>query len=95
LIIFMISIAAIAFLSLLLISCRDIGEEMTEEAVDKEMMIDGYMEKYECEVCGYIYNPEAGDTEKGIKPGTAFEDLPDDWVCPKCGASKDEFEVVK
>jgi rubredoxin len=53
------------------------------------------MEKWECEVCGYIYDPEAGDSDNGIKPGTAFEDLPDDWVCPECGASKDEFEVIE
>ena len=47
--------------------------------------------KYECEPCGYIYDPEAGDPEGGIAPGTAFEDIPDDWVCPICGAGKDAF----
>ena len=50
------------------------------------------MDKYECKVCGYIYDPENGDPDAGIKPGTAFEDLPDDWVCPVCGAMKNEFE---
>lgn len=49
------------------------------------------MKKYECEVCGYIYDPEQGDPENGVKPGTAFEDLPEDWVCPECGVGKDEF----
>jgi rubredoxin len=49
------------------------------------------MEKYVCEVCGYIYDPEVGDPESDIPPGTAFEDLPEDWVCPVCGAGKDEF----
>ena len=52
------------------------------------------MDKYECNVCGYVYDPEAGDPENNIAPGTAFEDLPDDWECPICGASKDEFEKV-
>jgi len=50
------------------------------------------MEKYVCTVCGYIYDPEAGDADSGIKPGTPFEELPDDWVCPICGAGKDDFE---
>ena len=50
--------------------------------------------KYECTVCGYIYNPEAGDPDSGIEPGTPFEDLPDDWVCPVCGVGKDQFEQV-
>ncbi len=49
------------------------------------------MKKYVCDVCGYIYDPEKGDPEGGINPGTSFEDLPDDWVCPECGAGKDEF----
>jgi len=50
------------------------------------------MAKYECLVCGYVYDPAVGDPSAGIKPGTAFEDLPDDWVCPECGAAKDMFE---
>ncbi|MBN2232392.1 MAG: rubredoxin [Deltaproteobacteria bacterium] len=49
------------------------------------------MEKYVCEVCGYIYDPETGDPDNGIDPGTSFADLPDDWVCPMCGADKDAF----
>ena len=52
------------------------------------------MKKYQCSVCGYVYDPEAGDPDAEIKPGTAFEDLPDDWVCPECGAEKDLFEPV-
>ena len=52
------------------------------------------MQKYECEDCGYIYDPEIGDEENAIKAGTSFEDLPEDWVCPDCGASKDEFIPV-
>jgi rubredoxin len=50
------------------------------------------MDKYVCQVCGYIYDPEKGDPDSGIEPGTRFEDLPEDWVCPLCGASKDMFE---
>jgi flavin reductase (DIM6/NTAB) family NADH-FMN oxidoreductase RutF/rubredoxin len=50
------------------------------------------MAKYKCSVCGYVYDPEKGDPESNIPPGTAFEDLPEDWTCPVCGASKDEFE---
>ncbi len=48
--------------------------------------------KYKCTVCGYVYDPEKGDPESGIAPGTPFEELPEDWVCPVCGASKNEFE---
>jgi rubredoxin len=50
--------------------------------------------KYECQVCGYIYDPAKGDADGGIAPGTAFADLPDDWVCPECGAAKDMFEKL-
>jgi rubredoxin len=49
--------------------------------------------KYTCTVCGYVYDPEKGDPDSGIAPGTAFEDLPDDWTCPECGATKDAFEA--
>lgn len=49
-------------------------------------------EKYTCTVCGYVYDPAAGDPDNGVAPGTAFEDLPDSWVCPVCGADKSLFE---
>ena len=52
------------------------------------------MAKYKCTVCGYIYDPEKGDPDGGIKPGTPFEEIRDDWVCPVCGASKDQFEKL-
>jgi rubredoxin len=52
------------------------------------------MNKYKCGVCGYVYDPAVGDPDGGIKPGTKFEDIPDSWVCPVCGASKDEFEKM-
>jgi flavin reductase (DIM6/NTAB) family NADH-FMN oxidoreductase RutF/rubredoxin len=53
------------------------------------------MKKYKCLMCGYIYDPAIGDADNGVEAGTAFEDLPDDWVCPDCGAAKDEFEPVE
>lgn len=53
------------------------------------------MKKWVCTVCGWEYDPEVGDPDGGIEPGTAFEDIPDDWVCPLCGASKDDFELVE
>ena len=49
------------------------------------------MKKYVCDPFGYVYDPEAGDPDNGIQPGTAFEDLPDDWVCPICGVGKELF----
>jgi len=51
--------------------------------------------EWECTACGYIYDPAVGDPGSGIPPGTAFEDLPDDWVCPMCGVGKDEFRRVE
>lgn len=53
------------------------------------------MEKWECLVCGYIYDPAEGDPDGGIPPGTPFEDLPNDWVCPECGAAKEMFEKLE
>jgi len=53
------------------------------------------MKKYSCTVCGHIYDPAEGDSDNGIAAGTAFENLPDDWVCPVCGVGKDEFEPVE
>jgi rubredoxin len=50
------------------------------------------MEKWTCTVCGYVYDPSVGDSDNGVEPGTAFEDLPENWTCPECGAAKDLFE---
>lgn len=49
------------------------------------------MAKWECLICGYVYDPAVGDPENGIKPGTPFENLPENWTCPICGAPKDQF----
>ena len=53
------------------------------------------MNSWECVVCGYIYDPSEGDPDNGIEPGTPFEDLPNEWVCPVCGAGKDSFEEIE
>ena len=52
------------------------------------------MQKWECDVCGYVYDPEAGDPDNGVDPGTSWDDVPDDWVCPECFVGKDEFYPV-
>ena len=49
--------------------------------------------KYVCDVCGYVYDPEIGDPDNGVDAGTAWEDVPEDWVCPLCGVGKDEFSA--
>ena len=61
---------------------------VSKQATESEAFV---MKKYVCDLCGYVYDPLAGDPDSGIAPGTAFEDLPDDWVCPLCGASKEDF----
>ncbi|EKF03596.1 rubredoxin [Tolypothrix sp. PCC 7601] len=53
------------------------------------------MSKYICSVCGYEYDPEVGDPDSGVEPGTTFEEISDDWVCPVCGAAKEEFEPAE
>ena len=62
---------------------KGIGDEVIEE---------GKMKKWKCSICGYIYDPSKGDPDGGVKPGTAFEEISEDWVCPTCGAGKDMFE---
>ena len=59
-----------------------------DEKIKKE---EEKMDKYVCNVCGYVYDPEKGDPDNGVPAGTKFEDLPDDWVCPLCGAGKQDF----
>ncbi len=53
------------------------------------------MDKWECIICGFIYDEELGLPDEGIPAGTRWEDVPDDWICPECGATKDDFEMVK
>ena len=51
--------------------------------------------KWECNVCGWIYDEEKGNPEEGIEPGTRWEDVPDDWVCPECGVGKEDFDMME
>jgi len=51
------------------------------------------MKKYICSICDYVYDPEEGDPENDVEAGTKFEDIPEDWICPICGAGKEEFEI--
>lgn len=53
------------------------------------------MVKWKCTLCEYIYDPEVGDPDSGLLPGTDFEDIPEDWVCPQCGAPKNMFEEIE
>jgi len=53
------------------------------------------MKKYKCVLCGYIYDETTGDPDEGIAAGTKWEDIPDDWECPDCGAGKDDFELIE
>lgn len=52
------------------------------------------MQKWKCTICGYVYDPAAGDPENGVAPGTSFEDVPNDWVCPQCAVGKEVFEPM-
>ena len=65
-----------------------------EKSTETPKNVTSKIVKYKCAVCGYIYDPEKGDPDGDIKPGTDFEDIPDGWVCPVCGAAKDQFEKV-
>ena len=66
------------------------------ELIDWDKVADRiFPRKYHCTACDYVYDPAKGDPESGIAPGTAFEDIPDDWVCPVCGLYKDSFKIVE
>jgi len=68
------------------------GDE--EKPAPKEAAMDPKTQKYRCIVCSYVYDPQKGDSDGGIDPGTTFEDIPEDWVCPVCGVGKDQFEPI-
>ena len=70
-----------------------IAEPLQEKTIEKKE--EKTMASYRCLICGYVYDPAEGDSNAGIPAGTAFEDLPDSWVCPVCGAPKSEFEKVE
>ncbi len=58
-------------------------------------LMEANMKKWQCMVCGFIYDEEQGWPDDGIEPGTRWEDVPEDWLCPDCGVSKDDFEMVR
>jgi rubredoxin len=64
------------------------------ETVKEQAQDSGHLQRYKCLVCDHIYDPVDGDPDGGIAPGTAFEDIPDDWMCPVCGAGKEDFEPL-
>jgi len=73
-----------------------INNELSNDSINtKQKKGKNIMKKYVCDVCGWVYDPAVGDPDGGIAPGTAFEDIPDDWVCPLCGVGKDEFSPVE
>ena len=53
------------------------------------------MDKWQCNVCGYVYNPDVGEPDRGTPPGSNFEDFPDDWICPICGIDKEMFHKIE
>lgn len=70
------------------------GDKHEKKHADNAVAQPGKAKKYQCTVCGFIYDPEEGDPHAGIAPGTAFEDIPDDWTCPICGVSKKDFVEI-
>jgi rubredoxin/flavin reductase (DIM6/NTAB) family NADH-FMN oxidoreductase RutF len=70
------------------------GDKLEHSAAKESLSKGKALAKYQCKVCGYIYDPEEGDPHSGIAPGTAFEDIPDDWECPVCGVSKKDFVKI-
>ncbi len=67
---------------------------MTILEQDCDSIMEERMDKYVCDVCAYVYDPEVGDPDADIAAGTSFDDLPEDWVCPMCGADKDSFSKI-
>ena len=74
---------------------RGVTPKTAPSYVEEKNEVSTKMSKYKCSICGWVYDPEIGDQEGGITPGTPFEKLPDDWVCPACGAAKSDFERIE
>lgn len=70
------------------------GKATPKEEATSKKDAEAPASKYRCKVCGYIYDPEKGDPDHGIKPGTSFEELPDSWACPECNVNKAQFEKI-
>jgi rubredoxin/flavin reductase (DIM6/NTAB) family NADH-FMN oxidoreductase RutF len=71
------------------------GSEHVHPVESQAVKSPGKPKKYQCTICGFIYDPEEGDPDSGIAPGTVFEDIPDDWYCPICGVSKKDFVMIE
>ena len=71
------------------------GDKLEKTVFEEPVKQKGKSNKYQCTICGFIYDPEEGDPDSGISPGTAFEDIPDDWTCPICGVSKKDFIMIE
>lgn len=71
-----------------------VDRSLLKDAADKKSVEVKNLQKWECQVCGHIYDPSEGDPDSGIEPGTAFEDIPNNWVCPECGAKKADFKLL-
>nr|NQU94134.1 rubredoxin [Bacteroidota bacterium] len=69
-------------------------EKVVEKSAEPDSTEPAGLQKYKCTVCGYIYDPVEGDPPAGIAPGTAFEDIPDNWTCPICGVTKEDFVLL-
>ena len=67
---------------------RPPGDTMNCDLIKKETIT---MDKYVCDICGYVYDPELGDPDNGVAPGTPWEEVPEDWTCPLCSVGKDQF----
>jgi rubredoxin len=76
-------------------SRRPSGEDGQGMSVSGQTQAKPEIKRWFCEPCGFIYDPEEGDPDGGIDPGTPFEDIPDDWMCPICGASKADFRELE
>jgi rubredoxin len=75
----------------MLLKCMILGYNISNFYVKESFNMD----KYVCEICGYVYDPEVGDPENGVAPGTSFDDLSEEWLCPVCGATKENFSAVQ
>jgi rubredoxin len=76
-----------------LLDCAFDNKTTTKKSLTIKTQVN--MKKYICNVCQWVYDPEVGDPDSGIAPGTAFEDIPDDWACPLCGVTKEDFDLIE
>ena len=75
--------------------CAKFAIDLTDTRGHRVRAEEDPVKKWQCIVCGFIYDEELGLPEEGIAPGTAWQDIPDDWMCPECGVGKEDFEMVE